>query len=119
MRVWFYPVSEPGVYVVLRPDTETTIVCLSDGLTVEQVAEASAALGTVEERDWVRAYVGAPACREDPTYDPYATIDKQARGEPLWDRSMIPEGLLWTGKVPCGEHKETAEREVASDGPAP
>lgn len=112
MRVWFYPVEAPDVYVIVRPDAENTIVCLSDGLTFQRVLEAAALLATREERDWVRRYIGAPTVGEDPTF---ARADDFTEGD-TWDRSMIPEGLLWAGKVPCGEHKEAAEREVAGNG---
>ena len=107
MRVWFYPVDKPDVYVIVRPDPENTIVCLSDGLSAERIIEAAGRLTTREERDWVRAHAGLPSLKEDPTY---SAIDKVTRGKGVWHRSMIPDGLLWTGKVPFGEHQETAER---------
>ena len=115
MRVWFYPVDEPDVYVIVRPDPATTIVCLSDGLTVARVAEAAGHLATVEEREWVRAHLGYAPVAEDPTY---SVLDEHTKGEPLWHRSMIPNDMLWTGKVPRGELSQTAEREVASDRPS-
>jgi hypothetical protein len=113
MFVWFCPVEEPGVYVIVRPDPSTTVVCLSDGLTVEQVTQAAAQLATIEERNWVRKRLGYPSVKEDPTY---AVVDKHTRGKVLWDRSMIPPDLLWTGEMPRGKHSQAAQWQVAGDG---
>jgi len=111
MRVWFYPVNEPDVYVIVRPNPDVSIICISDGLPMERAIEAAALLATREERDWVRAHAGLPPVSVDPTWQAPSAY---------WDRSMIPEGLLWEGKVPAyGEHSEAPEREVAGDSPAP
>jgi hypothetical protein len=115
MYVWFCPVDEPGVYAIVRPDPETTVVCISDGLLMTDVAAAAALLATVEERDWVRTRLGYPTVHQDPTY---AVVDDFMQGQTRWGRHMIPEGLLWTGKALDGECEEAAQRQMAGDGAA-